>query len=251
MRMLLKVSLLVVGAAGFLAAQHGGGGHGGGGGFHGGGGGGGFHSSAPAARSSGYYRSNSAVVPPPSYSGHLTLSTPTAQFRYGNGGITGSRSYFGRPPIRGPIRRPYYGFGLYPFLPFGYYDNDFYDPYYDSGPGVPYAYPDQEQYAPQYEQPPDPYYGAYPPIPYAPYPDPQQQQPPPGDPPSTPITLVLKSGQKLEVQNYAIMDGVFWDFTKPNSKKILIANIDIPASAKATDAAGGAFPEEFFATNPR
>jgi hypothetical protein len=264
MRMLLKVSLLAVSAASFLAAQRGGGG----GGHFGGGGGGGFHASAPASHFSapaarsysggGYsgYNSNRAVVPPPSYGGHLTFSTPPGNsFRYGGVGV--------RPPLRPPIRRPggvygypYYGFGLYPYtgLGLGYYGNDGYgyDPYYDSGSGAPY----QEQYQPMmdpgagYPPPPD---AAYPPVPYAPY-DQQQQAPaaaPEPDPPSTPITLILKTGEKLTVQNYAIANGMFWDFTKPTAKRIPIANIDIAASAKATDEAGGAFPEGFFVANPR
>jgi hypothetical protein len=145
-----------------------------------------------------------------------------------------------------------YGFGFYPGFGFGYYGNDGYDPYYDSGPQVPYA---PDQYAP-YAAMPDPnvetgpgYY--YPPIPY----DAGPQQPMPNypvpEPPATPIVLILKSGQKLEVQNYAIMNGVFWDFTKQNSKRILLADIDYPASAKATEDVGGSLPEESFAANSR
>jgi hypothetical protein len=119
---------------------------------------------------------------------------------------------------------------------------------------VPY----QDQYAPQYEPMMDPaaaYPPAYPPVPYAPYPD--QQQPltqgviSEPEAPSVPITIILKSGQKLIVQNYAIVNGMFWDFTKPNGKRFPIASIDVAASAKATDEAGGAFPEVFFATNPK
>ncbi len=268
MRMLLKCSVLALGAAGFLAAQRGGGGH-----F--GGGGGGFHASAPASRSfssgysgGGYSSSYRAVVPPASYGGHLTYSTPGMpgtygnSVRYGQSVLSGSRPVGGRPPLRPPIRRPggypgypYYGFGLYPYLGLGYYGDGYgYDPYYDSGSGVPY----QDQYAPQYEPMMDPAAGyppAYPPVPYAPYPD--QQQPltqgviSEPEAPSVPITIILKSGQKLIVQNYAIVNGMFWDFTKPNGKRFPIASIDVAASANATDEAGGAFPEVFFATNPK
>jgi hypothetical protein len=269
MRMLLKFSVLAMSAAGFLAAQHGGGGH------FSGGGGGGFHASAPASRSfssgysgGGYSSSYRAVVPPASYGGHLTYSTPGMpgtygnSVRYGQSVLSGSRPVGGRPPLRPPIRRPggypgypYYGFGLYPYLGLGYYGDGYgYDPYYDSGSGVPY----QDQYAPQYEPMMDPaaaYPPAYPPVPYAPYPD--QQQPltqgviSEPEAPSVPITIILKSGQKLIVQNYAIVNGMFWDFTKPNGKRFPIASIDVAASAKATDEAGGAFPEVFFATNPK
>ena len=271
MRMLLKCSVLALSAASFLAAQRGGGGHGGGGHF-GGGGGGGFHASpgaaAPAARSfsgggysgGGYSSSYRAVVPPASYGGHLTFSTPGMPGTYGNYsryGQVGARPPL-RPPIRRPIGYPYYGFGLYPYLGLGYYGDGYgYDPYYDSGSGVPY----QDQYAPQYQPMMDPGAGypppdaAYPPVPYAPYPD--QQQPltqgviSEPEAPSVPITIILKTGQKLIVQNYAIVNGMFWDFTKPNGKRFPMASIDVAASAKATDEAGGAFPEVFFVTNPR
>jgi hypothetical protein len=79
----------------------------------------------------------------------------------------------------------------------------------------------------------------------------QQQPAPAPDPPSLPIILILKSGQKLEVQNYAIVDGMFWDFSKPNSKRIPLANIDLAASEKATEASGGSFPEDSFGANPK
>jgi hypothetical protein len=78
-----------------------------------------------------------------------------------------------------------------------------------------------------------------------------QQQlapPPPGgaedpQPPSTPVTLVLRNGQQLRVQNYAVMDQTFWDFSAQPTRKIPIANIDVAASAKATVANGGEFPQ--------
>ena len=74
---------------------------------------------------------------------------------------------------------------------------------------------------------------------------------PPEDPiPAKPVVLVLHSGQKLELQNYAIMNGVLWDFSKQNSRRISLNSIDGPASAKATEEAGGSFPEASFATNP-
>jgi len=75
--------------------------------------------------------------------------------------------------------------------------------------------------------------------------------PPPEDPaPAKPIVLVLRTGQKLELQNYAIMNGVLWDFSKQNSRRIPLNGIDGPASEKATEEAGGSFPEASFATNP-
>ncbi|MFL6465743.1 MAG: hypothetical protein ACJ73N_15200 [Bryobacteraceae bacterium] len=80
-----------------------------------------------------------------------------------------------------------------------------------------------------------------------------QQQPPSPAPtasaapehrPATPpITLVLRDGQQLSVQNYAVMNQTLWNFSKHPVQKIPVANIDIPASAKATEASGGEFPQ--------
>jgi len=80
----------------------------------------------------------------------------------------------------------------------------------------------------------------------------QQPAPPPANasqapqeapPAATPITVVLRDGQRLQVANYAVMDRVFWDFSKQPARRIAVADIDVAASAKATEAAGGEFPE--------
>lgn len=68
-----------------------------------------------------------------------------------------------------------------------------------------------------------------------------QQEPPP--PPQVPLTLVLRDGQQLQVQNYAVMDQTFWDFTRQPVRKIPLSSVDVPASAKATEAKGGEFPQ--------
>jgi len=263
MRMLLKCLLTAIGAAGLLMAQHGGGGghHGGGGGSFGGGSFSGSHSfsahtsSAPAY--SGYRGSSSPrVIYPtplglqPSYSGFTGINRGA----YGNSiryGAPYSGFRYGRPL---PFRP--FGFGYYPFWGLGYGDN-WYDPAYDydyNAPAIPYQMPNQDN---PYAAMPDPsvetgpgYY--YPPVPYVGGPEMQQpQEPAPVAQPASPVVLILKSGQRVEVQNYAIMNGVFWDFTKQNSHRIPLTDIDVAASAKATDEAGGLFPEESFATSPR
>jgi hypothetical protein len=85
----------------------------------------------------------------------------------------------------------------------------------------------------------------------------QQQQPqqsPPGPapsagaapeqrPPTPPVILVLRDGQQLSVESYAIMNRTFWNFSKHPVQKIPISNIDIAASTKATEANGGEFPQ--------
>jgi len=58
-----------------------------------------------------------------------------------------------------------------------------------------------------------------------------------------PITLVLRNGQQIQVQNYAVMDGVFWDFSKQPARKIPLSSINLQASAEATEANGGEFPD--------
>ena len=69
------------------------------------------------------------------------------------------------------------------------------------------------------------------------------QAPPEPTPPPIPLTVVLRDGQQLTVQNYAITANTLWDFSgKGAARKIPLANIDVAASTKATEANGGEFP---------
>lgn len=61
--------------------------------------------------------------------------------------------------------------------------------------------------------------------------------------PQVPITLVLRNGQQIQVQNYAVMDQTFWDFTRQPARKIPVSSIDIAASTRATEAKGAEFPQ--------
>jgi hypothetical protein len=63
------------------------------------------------------------------------------------------------------------------------------------------------------------------------------------EPPTPPVTLVLRSGEELQVQNYAVMNQTFWDFSARPVRKIPLSEIDIPASTRKTQAAGGDFPQ--------
>jgi hypothetical protein len=76
----------------------------------------------------------------------------------------------------------------------------------------------------------------------APLPPPMETREDP-QPPQPAVTLVLRNGQQLKIQNYAVMDQTFWDFSSQPTRKIPIANIDLAASAKATEAGGGEFPQ--------
>ena len=62
-------------------------------------------------------------------------------------------------------------------------------------------------------------------------------------PPVVPITVVLRNGQQIKVSSYAVMNEVFWDFSQQPARRIPVANIDVAASKKATEAAGAEFPE--------
>jgi hypothetical protein len=62
-------------------------------------------------------------------------------------------------------------------------------------------------------------------------------------PPVVPITVVLRDGQQMKVSSYAVMNKVFWDFSQQPARRIPVANIDVAASKKATEAAGAEFPE--------
>jgi hypothetical protein len=72
---------------------------------------------------------------------------------------------------------------------------------------------------------------------------PQPESQPEPQPPPIPVTLILRDGQHLQVQNYAVMDHMFWDFSRQPTRKIPISSIDIAASARATEAKGGEFPQ--------
>ncbi len=239
-------------ATALLLAQHGGGG----GGHHGGGGSGGF-SGGFAARSSGSassgFSSGRATAPSSSYQprsygygygsatrGTYSYSTGvnrTLGGRYGNGYGYG----YGR-------RYGYYGLAYYPVFGYGdsWYDPSYYAPYDQYAPYEEYPQyglmqdPNVEAMGNPYP-PQGPYYMAPPPAPV--------NDPPPA--PSAPIVVVLKNGQRIQMQSYGIMNGLFWDFSRPNSQRIPMASIDVAASVKATQEAGGSFPEEFFEGSPR
>jgi len=88
-----------------------------------------------------------------------------------------------------------------------------------------------------------------PPAPYPPPPVPQAPSaiaPPAQDAGATSqpsIAVVLKNGQRMSIQSYAIMNGFLWDFSKQPARKIPVSNIDIPESTKATEANGTEFPD--------
>lgn len=264
---------LALSTSGLMLAQHGGGGHAGGGGH---GGGGGFGRAAAAGGSGGQAFAAPSLGTinsmPPGASGRFSASSigsvnavPPGRARLGyGGGYSYNRGYR-------------YNYNRYRTSPFAYWLTPYYYPglFYDSGslydyydqypyevgdvaqtpeaqqqdlaenlppqygPAAPYYYP-QEPYAapPQgaYAPPPAYYYNA--PYYANPLTAPQTSQ----TQPSPPVTLVLHNGEKLQVQNYAVMGSTFWDFSKQPARRIPLSSIDLAASAKATEAAGAEFP---------
>jgi hypothetical protein len=63
--------------------------------------------------------------------------------------------------------------------------------------------------------------------------------PAPNPVPAQPTTLlVFKDGHKAEVQNYAIVGGTLFEFGDGRTKKIPLADLDLPATEKANDDQG-------------
>ena len=50
--------------------------------------------------------------------------------------------------------------------------------------------------------------------------------------------LVFRDQHQREIQNYAIVDGMIWNFTAARTEKIPLAAIDIPATIRANDDRG-------------
>jgi hypothetical protein len=79
---------------------------------------------------------------------------------------------------------------------------------------------------------------------FSPDPVPAAAAPPvPAEPPESvaaqPTTvLMFKDGHQSEVQNYAIFGETLFDFTDGRSHKILLADLDLPATQKANDDRG-------------
>jgi hypothetical protein len=186
-----------------------------------------------------------------SFGGHAGFSSHGS---FG-GGMTGrgfgfsgsSRSFhfgsgFNRPSFNHPrfvTRRPYFGYGGYYGYP--YYGYPFYND--DSGYYPSDNYVDSGAYAPDQG-------------------DSQQQQAEinrledevarlrqdrssaartqaPSKPDLHSLTeLVFQDKHTQEIQNYAIVGQTFWIFDGPQTKKISISELDVPATIKANDARG-------------
>lgn len=66
-------------------------------------------------------------------------------------------------------------------------------------------------------------------------------KPDPPEPPQPPTTLVFKDGRQLVIENYAIVSQTLYDLTSGHSRKIALADLDLPATEKENDDHGVAF----------
>lgn len=72
-------------------------------------------------------------------------------------------------------------------------------------------------------------------------PPPQSTADPAPEAPQPPTTLVFKDGHQLEIANYAIVGQTLYDLTPGHSRKIALADLDIPATEKQNDDSGVTF----------
>lgn len=205
-----------------------------------------------SARSIGIPASASSIgIPASAYAGGNRPPNPTPFVN--KGGAVGPWTPVGQRGKRGYRGGYGYGFPFFPFL--GYTDNSFDQetPYpppqpaegYDVAPVMDNGVNEQlQQLSAQLndlqnqlnQRPAPPSDTAQGPV----QPPPPTQ---PAQPPSPPITVVLNNGQTLRIQDYAVMGNTLWDLSSQPMKKIPTANIDIPASTKATEASGVEFPQ--------
>ena len=56
--------------------------------------------------------------------------------------------------------------------------------------------------------------------------------------PQDPSVLVFRDGHQLQVQNYAIVGDMLYDFTPGHARKVPLSQLDLPATVKANDDRG-------------
>jgi hypothetical protein len=240
-RLLTFAAFLLIVSVVPVCAQHGG--HGGGGSSGGGARGGGSHGGFSGVHS------GSGGHAPVGRAGVSSTHAGYAGRGYGGGSHSGqgARGGFGS---RGP-RINTYGYGFrnrwgrgYPY--YGYPFWGCYDPYldswwWDSGSSSDDDYAQQQQIANQMneenleeqqtlnQQDQDAY------APPAGGMRPAREERAQADPATV---LVFRNGQQREIQNYAIIDGMLWNFTGSRTERIPLAVLDIPATVRANDDRG-------------
>jgi hypothetical protein len=61
------------------------------------------------------------------------------------------------------------------------------------------------------------------------------------EPPQIPTALIFKDGHQLELENYAVVGQTLYDLTPGHSRKIALADLDLPATQKQNDDRGVTF----------
>ncbi|MGB9235226.1 MAG: hypothetical protein WCC04_12500 [Terriglobales bacterium] len=234
-RLLTFAAFLLIISVVPVYAQHGGGGsHGGGGGSHGGFSGGhgssGGHATVMGHSSGGFVGARAGVAGGSHFG-------PAGHAGYGYRGFRGNRYGFGYG------FRNRWGYG-YPYYGYPYYG--YYDPYWwwDSGSSYDDDQAQQQQMAGQMneenleeqqmlQQQDQDAYAQRRPVPRDP--QPSRQETARNDPATV---LVFRNGSQREIQNYAIVDGMLFNFTAARTERIPLAVLDIPATVKANDDRG-------------
>ncbi len=205
-----------------------------------------IHGTPPSVTSFGFGGSNN---PTPGVAASVTSLGPNG-FGNGFGNCCFGPFFSSRPPlavdarrlhhhhgfagISGPIYVPYAVPYPVPYDDTG--DNESVDIDSTYSRGVPLA----RDRAPGYRDAPAPRKAHQTP----PDPAPEAAAPPvPAEPPESvaaqPTTvLIFKDGHQSEMQNYAIVGETLFDFTDGRSRKILLADLDLPATQKANDDRG-------------
>ena len=203
-----------------------------------------IHGTPPSVTSFGFGGSNN---PAPGVPASVTSLGPNG-FGNGFGDCCFGPSFSNRPPLFGERRvRDHHQFRVgmnmpvyVPYaVPYPVYaeadngDDDSVDVDYTYSRGVPRVY----DRGPWYRDAAAPRQAPHEPAPkaaaapvFAEPPEPVAAQPA--------TVLIFKDGHKSEVQNYAIVGGTLFDFTDGRSHKIVLADLDLPATLKANDDRG-------------
>ena len=244
-----RCAAALLGAASVILAQHAGGGH--------------ASSFGHGSFSSGSYSRTSS---PSAHSIYPTVSVPVGGATGINPGALPTGPYRSgvyrsgpyRPVGSGVYRGGRYGLAYYPYYPlFDDYDDYGYGSYNNGYQGYPASDPatqtanvtanmlgeQVERLSAEVEALRDQREQDY----AAPMPRPRYNAPPmmqeDQTPTSAPLDLILRDGKRLKINSYAVMGQEIWDFSSQPVKKIPLANVDVAASRKATEAGGGEFPE--------
>ena len=216
--------------------------------------GGGGRSFGGARPSGGFstFHSSPSPVSRPSPSGFASVRRGSGSWQ-GPGGrrgpLGGGRYPRGRRYYGGYGYNPFgYGYGFYPYgsyipspLSYAGFPSD-----YQSGPSTAEAPP--EEYGPEDEG------QAYPGPGYPPSPGPgygpgygqgsgRAENGPPAarEEPQLPTVLVYRDGHQMEIQNYAIAGRMIWVFGDQITRKIALADLDVPKTKQLNDKRGVEF----------